>query len=78
MSDDRINAIKARLYAVDHAPNAYAKTDALDALYGHAEADLEALIEERDELYSRLDTLAELLDSADEIITALRGERVKP
>lgn len=75
MTDDRLNAIKARLYAVDHAPNPYAKHDALEALHAHAEADLEALIEDREDLRGRLDTLAELLDAADEVITALRGER---
>jgi len=74
VTDDELNAIKARLYNLQHAKNAYEKHDAYEALHANAEGDLEALIAANDDLRRRLDTLAELLDAADEVLAGFRAD----
>ena len=74
MTDDRLNAIKARLYSLRHAPNPYERYAAREALYAHAEDDLAVLVEANEELAGRLDAMAELLDAADEALADRRGD----
>jgi len=74
VTDDELNAIKARLYSLQYATNAFERYDALEALHAHAEGDLEALIDANEDLRRRIDTLAELLDAADEVLAGFRAD----